>query len=291
MAFHRIADADSADQQRGQADDGEELGEALDVAFQPRRRIGAGADVPAGLRQLRARLVGDRLQGGVIVVARWQLQPVMPAHQAARLNEAGGAQAGGAHHQARAEADAAGKLIRLTGERRANGEAGTADAHARARLDIEPCQQRRIGHRAIDAVALGERRGKWARRIERDRAEQRVSGIDGLQFDQCRLAARRARHGAQRGGGRERAVALQEGALVRFGLALDQVEVEIAAEDDLALAREAVGEARRQRADAGDRHHAERDAGDEDIEAAQAPAHLAQREAQGEPTALAQSRC
>ena len=48
MAFHRIADADAADQQRGQADDGEELGEALDIALELRRGIGAGADVPAG---------------------------------------------------------------------------------------------------------------------------------------------------------------------------------------------------------------------------------------------------
>ena len=58
----------------------------------------------------------------------------------------------------------------------------------------------------------------------------------------------------------------------------DQRERQIAAEDDPALPRQSVGKARRQRADAGDRHAAERDAGDEHIEPAQPAAHLAQRE-------------
>jgi hypothetical protein len=43
-----------------------------------------------------------------------------------------------------------------------------------------------------------------------------------------------------------------------------------------ALAAEAVAETARGRADAGDRHHAEREAGDEDAEAAQAAAQVAQ---------------
>ena len=48
----------------------------------------------------------------------------------------------------------------------------------------------------------------------------------------------------------------------RRRLALDQAEREIAAENHPAFAREAVGEAAGQRADAGDRRHAERDAGE-----------------------------
>ena len=55
MALHRVGDADAADQQRGQADQREELGEALDVALQRRRGVGAGADLPAGVGKLRAR--------------------------------------------------------------------------------------------------------------------------------------------------------------------------------------------------------------------------------------------
>ena len=61
---------------------------------------------------------------------------------------------------------------------------------------------------------------------------------------------------------------------------MDQRERQVAAENDAALARETVGQAGRDRADAGDRHHAERDAGDEHVEAAQAAAQFAQREAQ-----------
>ena len=53
---------------------------------------------------------------------------------------------------------------------------------------------------------------------------------------------------------------------------LFQREGDVAAEQRAALAGETVGEARRHRADAGDRHHAERDTGDEDVEAAQPPA-------------------
>ncbi len=53
VALHRVGDADAADQQRGQADQRQELGEALDVALERRRSVVAGADLPAGVRQLR----------------------------------------------------------------------------------------------------------------------------------------------------------------------------------------------------------------------------------------------
>src|SRR5581483_1177191 len=56
MAFDRIADADAADEKRGQANNGEKLGKPLNVAFEPGRRVAPAADIPAGFRQLRARL-------------------------------------------------------------------------------------------------------------------------------------------------------------------------------------------------------------------------------------------
>ena len=55
------------------------------------------------------------------------------------------------------------------------------------------------------------------------------------------------------------------------------------AEDFAALPGKSVGEAVRERADRGDRQHAERDAGEEDVEAAQSATQLAQREPQHEP--------
>src|SRR5262249_19770048 len=69
----------------------------------------------------------------------------------------------------------------------------------------------------------------------------------------------------------------QEGDVAGLGLALDHGEGDVAAEQRAALAGETVAKARSDGADTGDRHHAERDAGDEDIEAAQAAAQFAQR--------------
>ena len=114
MAFHRVADADAADQQRGQADDGEKLREAVDIALKLRRGVLAIANFPAGIGQLRARL--RRYGFGRLVGALRQAQPIDPAHQAAGLQQAGSAQRIFAHQQARAEADAAGKLVRFAGQ-------------------------------------------------------------------------------------------------------------------------------------------------------------------------------
>ena len=93
MALHRIGDADAADQQRGQADERQELREALDVALERGRGVAARADVPAGLRELIARLRRDLLRRGVARVRIGKLQPIVPAHQAAGLQQTGGAQA------------------------------------------------------------------------------------------------------------------------------------------------------------------------------------------------------
>jgi len=68
---------------------------------------------------------------------------------------------------------------------------------------------------------------------------------------------------------------------LRFGLALDQGEGHIAAEQGAALARQALAEAGGDRADAGNRHHAECDAADEHVKATQAAAQFAQGVAQG----------
>ena len=59
------------------------------------------------------------------------------------------------------------------------------------------------------------------------------------------------------------------------GLALDERKSNVAAQDRAAGAGNAVVEACRYRADAGNRHDAERDAGDEHAEAAQAAAQFA----------------
>jgi len=79
---------------------------------------------------------------------------------------------------------------------------------------------------------------------------------------------------------------IEERALAFARLALDQREGQIPAEDHAAGGGEAVGKALRDRADPGNRHDAERDAGNEDAEAAQATAQFAPSEAQRHETAL-----
>ena len=91
--------------------------------------------------------------------------------------------------------------------------------------------------------ARGERVLQRARRIEGGGAIERIGRVDRLDLDQRRLAVGRARHGAQRRRARHLAVALQERLFGRCRLALRQCEGEIAAKNDLALPREAVGEA------------------------------------------------
>ena len=210
----------------------------------------------------------------------------MPVHQAARLDQAGGAERGLAHHQARAEADAAGELVRLAGERGADVERGLADRDTRAGFQLEPRHQRRVGYRAVDAVAFGERRVERSGRIETNLAEQRVVPIDRLHLDQRRLSGGVARHGAQGGGARQAALFAQKVELGRGCRARDQRKGEIAAEDDLALPRQTGSEARRHRADAGNGHAAERDADDEHVEAAQPPPQFPQAKRRGRALTL-----
>ena len=111
--------------------------------------------------------------------------------------------------------------------------------------------------------------------------EHRVVAVHGLEFDQRQLAVAAAGHDAQRRRDRNLAARAQEGDFLRLGFALDQRERNVAAQQRAALARQTFAEARRDRADAGNRHHAERDAGDEDVKTAQAAAQFAQRIAQG----------
>ncbi len=67
---------------------------------------------------------------------------------------------------------------------------------------------------------------------------------------------------------------VEEAALAVAGFALNERKGNVAAEDQSAGAADAVGKARRHRADAGNRKYAERDAGDEDAKAAQPAAQF-----------------
>ena len=278
----RIGDADAADQQCGQGDEGQELAETLDIALELRRSLFARADVPAGIREVAAGSLFECDDGAVGRVRCRQPQPILPAHQAAGLQKRAGAQRLLAHQKARAKSDAAGQSVRLVLEYGAQLDRCLADGDAVAELEIKPRQQCRIGGRAKGIAVALEQIGQRQVGLGSHGAEQRIRAVDGFDLDQRGSSVIGARHGRQRGDDRHLAVRIKKAPLAVSGLTLDQREIQIAAEDRAAGLRQTIGQALRHRADAGDCHDAERDAGDENAEAAQAAAQLAPSIAQRE---------
>ena len=275
MAFDRVGDPDTADQQRGQSDQGEVLREPLDIALERGRGIVARADFPAGCGQLRPRRRDHG--GGRALALVGQLELIVPAHQAARLQQAGRAQRRLAHDQPRAERDPARELVRLAFEHGGKLDRGRAERQPRPGRQLKPRQQRRIDCRAIDPIAFRERIRKRDVAVERDRAIERIGRVHGLDLDQRAASVRRARHRPHGRCDRDLALAVEKRALGRARLALDERKGEIAAQDRAAFARQALGQAFRKRSDARDRHHAQRDAGDENKKPAQTGTQFAQR--------------
>ena len=74
--------------------------------------------------KLACAAVVDCRHGGVAAAAAGKLHAVMPAHEAAGLDQLGRAQRVVAHQQPRAETDAAGELVRLGRERGADFDRG-----------------------------------------------------------------------------------------------------------------------------------------------------------------------
>ena len=174
MALDRVGDADAADQQRREPDQREELGKAADAALKLRRGIAAGANFPARFRQRTARIVDQRRSGAIVGGVVRQLDPVDPAHQATGLQQPGGAQSSFADQELRAEADPAGKFVRLAVDDAADLKIGIADTDAIAELEVEPRQQRLIHRGAECAVPLGQQIGHRHGGVERELAEHRV---------------------------------------------------------------------------------------------------------------------
>src|SRR6185369_1344188 len=125
----------------------------------------------------------------------------------------------------------------------------------------------RIGDRAVSAVALSQcvvERKRW---IELDLTEKRIRGVNGFHLDKRGLAIWHTGHRAQGSRAGNLSMRLQERAFVRRDFALNQRECQIPAENDAALARKTISEARRYRSHAGYRHAAERDAEDKHVKA------------------------
>ena len=241
-------------------------------------------------RQCCRRLVDQRGRGAIVGRVVGQFHPVDPAHQAAGLQQSGGAQRRFADQESRAEADAAGQLVRFGIDDAADLEGRAADVTRSPSLRSSRASRVESTAAPNGAVALGQQIRHRQLRIERQFAEHRIGAIDRLDLDQSQPAVAGARHRAQRRRDRELSARAQKGDFVRLGFALDQGERDVAAEQRAALARQSLAEAGGDRADAGDRHHAERDAGDEDVEAAQAAAQFAQGKAQRQRRARGRAR-
>ena len=111
--------------------------------------------------------------------------------------------------------------------------------------------------------------------------DQRIGRIDALELDQRLLAAvGPSRHGAHGRGLADAALLPQPGALLALGRTVRTRQRDVSAQQRLALALEARAQRIGQRADAGDDGDAQRHAGDEDVEAPEPVALLAQRQAE-----------
>ena len=284
IAAHRVADADAADQQGGEPDQGEEEGEAVDEAADARRRLRGVADAPAGFGK-------DRAEGGPHGLCRQPLvepQAIVVLHQAAGLDQPGFFQAVVRHHEGRAEGEGPRGAVRFALQHRGDAIVDLADPHQVAQCDVEAAQQAPVDHRApmatLGAVALGERFAEVRRAGHLDAAEEGVEAVDGAQFYQyaARIGRRAAGHGAHLGDARDLGPGLQEALLLGAGRHVGQAQVHIPAEQNAAVALEAGEHGLRDRADAGDGRDAEGQAGEEDAKALEAAAQLAAGEAQGE---------
>ena len=284
VAAHGVADPDPADQQRRQADQAEEHAEPLDETPGPGRRFGRAADLPAGLGKGLEDL-GPERRGRF---AGRHAQPVVGVVQGAGAQQAGLRQAVLGHHEAGAEHHLRADPVRLPLQDGpdlvaplAHGDLGPEGVVAQ----VEPRHQGAVYRRAPQAVGLAERPVQRQRRVEHHLAVERKDVVDRAQLDQhgAALLAGRAHHGPHVGRDRDLGPLLQPRQLVRPGGAVHHPEIEVAAQQTLALGRQAAEHRLRQRADAGDRGHAEGEAAEEHAEALEPAAQLPPRQGQRQP--------
>ena len=117
---------------------------------------------------------------------------------------------------------------------------------------------------------------------DRDVAIERIGVIDGLDLDQRALAGGAPCHGAERRRFAQVAERLERRPLFRVGLAVDQLEGKIAADQEPALPRQRLVEGGRERADRRHGRDAKSDAEHEHGKPARARAEFAQRHGESE---------
>ena len=275
----RVGDADAADQQRGEPDQRQELPQPLERARHLRGGIApvAHREAAFGQRLLDALAETDeavvRLAGGAA-----ELEGVAPADQAARIDQAGRLHGLERHQHARADGEALGQLVGLGGDGGADRHLDLAEGDAIADLEPQALEQDRIdGGAGLAADGVVQRHVAG----EAHGADQRIGRVHALELDQGLLGAvGLPRHGAHGGGFADAALLPQPVPLLALGRPVRARQGHVAAQQRLALALEARSQRIGERADAGDDGNAQRHAGDEDVEAPEAVALLAQRQAQ-----------
>ena len=156
--LRRVGDADPADDERGQADQREKLGEAIDVLGELRRDAGARSRLPASLRKCRLCGVDEILHRAFAgrLASRIEQHARGPSHQRSRLHKARGVERFSRDQHARAKAKTGGKLVRLCRKRCPQGEAQAAKFKHVADLEIETRQQCFVHRRAIAFALFGD---------------------------------------------------------------------------------------------------------------------------------------
>ena len=264
----RERDADAADQQRGQGGHGQIAREAIGEPGDLRLHVARAARPPVGIGMAAPKL-GDQRRG---VAAGGQREAVVVADERSGQDDLGTRQIGHGDHDARPDRLEADELVRLACDHGAHGEGRLADPDLLADADAQTAQHARVDHGA----AVGERAGEVERRLQADRAVERVGAVHGLQADHDAAAFGPERHrvgahdlgAARRGRHQPSQHVVRDWQIVGF-------EADVAAEQRGGIAFDRVDHAGIGHPDGRNRSHAQRQAGEEHGEALEAAAQLA----------------
>ena len=232
---NRVADADSAHEQGGEADQGEERAQAFHHLLDAGGGVFVGAHLPS-----RAAEPGPELRSHSSgPFSLFQAKRVLVVDQAAFTKQPGFGEGIESDHDPRPESEGSARpgAVRLAHDGAPNLELDAADGERCSFLEFEALDQGGIDERAPDPAAAGEGSGR------RDRAavvalgfqcaEERIAPVHRLELDEhARIRVRGPRHRAHLGEvGVCRRRALDQLSLIRAQVPIDGAERKVAAED------------------------------------------------------------
>ncbi len=261
IARNAIADADPGNDQRGEADQRQELPHALDKTPRSGRAVAAIGDVPACTREFGGERLADRFGIG----AGGQADAIFAFEQAAGLDQLGRGQVGDTDDRDGAEREAFAQPVGLLGDDAVDQERFFAELHSFADLQVEP-----RGEILADPDAARGRRSAARAIFQPHRTIERIGSIDRLQFGQERVTRGRIGHRAHPHGGRCVAGFAKRSHFFGARFALRNAEFDIAAQDRLAADLKLGCDAARQTADRRQRRDPEKQADREQTQAADA---------------------